>query len=343
MTDANPRGRLATLAPGVALAVAVAGVATAIALGLPALGSAVPALVIGVLVGIIVRERVALRPGIGFAGKRLLQVAVALLGLQLSLGQAARVGLGSLPVMLGTLAACLLVAWVVGRALGVIGDLRTLIGVGTGICGASAIAATAPILGAASAEIAYAVAVIFLFNVLAVLAFPALGHLLGMDAEAFGLFAGTAVNDTSSVVAAAGVFGAAATNEAVVVKLVRTLMIVPICLALAIWVARRLRAESGEAPPPLSVRRVIGLVPWFLIGFVALAAVRSTGVVPDAALSPTAAVSAFLIAAAMAGIGMSTDPAAIRRAGWRPLALGGTLSLTVAGSALLLMAATGRL
>lgn len=338
----GPVDRLRPLLPGLTLAVAIALVGTLVGRGVPLLGSAVPALVIGVLLGLLVRDRSRIAPGTGFTSKRVLQVAVALLGAQLSLDQVASVGLGSLPVMLGTLVLCLLVAWGLGRALGVIGDLRTLIGVGTGICGASAIAATAPILGAASAEVAYAVAVIFLFNVLAVVLFPLVGHLLGMDAEAFGLFAGTAVNDTSSVVAAAGVFGAAATNEAVVVKLVRTLMLVPICVALAVWVARRARAAAGD-PDPLTPRRVVALVPWFLAGFVILAGARTLGAIPDAALPTLAGTSGFLITAAMAAIGLATDPAAVRRAGWRPLALGGGLSLTVAGSALALMALTGRL
>ena len=183
-----------------------------------------------------------------------------ILGSQLSLAQIAKVGLESLPVMLGTLVVCLAAAWLIGRWLGITGDLRTLIGVGTGICGASAIAAVTPVIGAVSIDVAYAISAIFLFNIAAVLAFPLLGHLLGLSQHAFGLFAGTAVNDMSSVVATATTYGAAATNFAVVVKLVRILMIIPITLALASGPGRRRR--SGRESSPASERiEVLPLVP----------------------------------------------------------------------------------
>ena len=173
---------------------------------------------------------------------------MVLLGAQLSIAEAARVGVSSLPVMLGTLAICLGAAWLYGRLLGIPGDLRTLIGVGTGICGGSAIAAVSPVIEAASTDVAYAISTIFLFNIAAVLAFPLLGHALGMSQQSFGLFAGTAVNDTSSVVATATTYGTAATSHAVVVKLVRTLMIIPICLGLAALTARKQRPVIATAP-----------------------------------------------------------------------------------------------
>ena len=216
--------------------------------------------------------------------------------------------MSSLPVMLGTLAICLGAAWLYGRLLGVPGDLRTLIGVGTGICGGSAIAAVSPVIEAASTDVAYAISTIFLFNIAAVLVFPLLGHALGMSQQSFGLFAGTAVNDTSSVVATATTYGAAATSHAVVVKLVRTLMIIPICLGLATLTERKRRPASATADaaaacdarrappsprPPLpqparmSPRRVLKLVPWFLIGFVLVAAVNSAGIIPAGAHAPS--------------------------------------------------------
>ena len=130
-------------------------------------GSAVPGIVLGGLLGIVRKPGPRLTPGITFASKFVLQLSVVILGLQLSIGEVARVGLESLPVMLGTLVVCLGAAWLFGRLLGVIGDVRTLIGVGTGICGASAVAAVAPVIGAVSADVAYAVSTIFLFNVAA--------------------------------------------------------------------------------------------------------------------------------------------------------------------------------
>lgn len=323
--------------PGVLVCVAIAVVATVIGRFVPIVGGAVPAIVIGVAVALVRRPAARLRPGIEYSSKFLLQCAVVLLGAQLSLTSIFQVGLESLPVMLSTLAVCLLAAWAVGRALGVDARLRTLIGVGTGICGASAIAAVAPVITAASAEVAYAVSTIFLFNVLAVLLFPLLGHLLHMPQHAFGLLAGTAVNDTSSVVATASVYGATALGFAVIVKLVRTLMIIPITVTLAAVEARR------SATRGMSAGQIGKLVPWFLIGFVIVAALNSIGVIPPGARDGLVQVSVFLISVALAGIGLSTDAAALRRAGLKPLLLGAILWVLVTVTALGVIWATGGL
>ncbi len=373
MTDAapTPLDRAGRLVPGLALATGIAVVATVIGRFLPVVGAPVSGVVIGAVLGTVRRPGPVVRPGITTASKTVLQFAVVLLGAQLSLLQVARVGVQSLPVMLGTLVICLLAAWGIGRALGVVGNLRTLIGVGTGICGASAIAAVTPVIGAVSIEVAYAVSTIFLFNVAAVVVFPVVGHALGMSQHAFGLFAGTAVNDTSSVVAAASTYGPGAADFAVVVKLVRTLMIIPVVLGLAWLVGRRAEktatastgdgsaagdarvagdvALDGSAIEPTVVpprgkwspRRVFRLVPWFLIGFVLVAAVNSTGVIPGPAHPAIAAVAAFLITVALSAIGLSTDIAGFRRAGFRPLVLGGSLWIVVSLSSLGLQALTG--
>lgn len=413
---AGLRGRARAIAPGLALALGVAAVATAVGQYVPLVGSAVPGAVIGAVVALTVKPGARLAPGLKYASTFVLQCSVVLLGAQLSIAEAARVGLSSLPVMLGTLAVCLGAAWLYGRLLGVPRDLRTLIGVGTGICGGSAIAAVSPVIEAASTDVAYAISTIFLFNIAAVLAFPLLGHALGMSQQSFGLFAGTAVNDTSSVVATATTYGTAATSHAVVVKLVRTLMIIPICLALAALTARRTRpapapadaepphADSaviqettagpraastvaqeammspgtasavmpgatglpvgtvvtqGAAPGPraagavapgavasgpagkMSPRRVLKLVPWFLIGFVLVAIVNSAGVIPAAAHDPLRHVSVFLVAVALSAIGLSTNVAALRKAGPKPLLLGALLWITVATASLALQALTG--
>ena len=272
------RERARAIAPGFALALAVAAVATVIGEHVPLVGSAVPGAVIGAVIAITVKPGARVAPGLKWASTFVLQCSVVLLGAQLSIGEAARVGVSSLPVMLGTLAVCLGAAWLYGRLLGVPRDLRTLIGVGTGICGGSAIAAVSPVIEAASTDVAYAISTIFLFNIAAVLAFPLLGHALGMSQQSFGLFAGTAVNDTSSVVATATTYGAAATSHAVVVKLVRTLMIIPICLGLAALTARRRPAPAAPEPrrhrtarsastcprpagPPARLLRLVPVVP----------------------------------------------------------------------------------
>ncbi|GHE82166.1 hypothetical protein GCM10014715_42430 [Streptomyces spiralis] len=346
--SARPPGVAARLSgvavrlPGLALAVGVALVATALGRLVPVVGGPVSGIVLGVLVAIVVRPGDRTRPGIVFAGRGVLQAAVVVLGAQLSLGQVLRVGVGSLPVMIVTLAVCLASAYWIGRRLGVVRDLRTLIGVGTGICGASAIAAVTPVIGAAEAEVAYAVSTIFVFNVAAVLAFPVLGHLLGMGQHAFGLFAGTAVNDMSSVVAAATTYGGPAADYAVVVKLARTLLIIPICLGLAALARRRARTDGAPAsvgaagsgrslPGPVRVGR---LVPWFLTGFLALAAANTAGLVPSAAHGPLGTLAVFLITVALSAIGLSTEPSRLRRTGPAPLLLGGCLWLVVSATSL---------
>lgn len=313
------------------LCTAIAAAALLIGGRVPVLGSAVPAIIIGVLIGLLFRPGRRLRPGIRFAGRTVLQASVVLLGSQLSIMEAARVGATSLPVMLGTLAACLVAAWLVGRAIGVVGDLRTLIGVGTGICGASAISAASPVIAAADTVIAYAISTVFVFNIGAVLVFPLVGHLLGMGQQAFGLFAGTAVNDTSSVVAAAASYGPEAMQHAVVVKLVRSLMIIPICLALGAVANHRNRSADDPDDPRTAgiLHRVVRLVPVFLIGFVVMAVARSAGVIPAPVVPELAKAAVFLISVAMAGIGLSTDLPALRRTGPRPLLLGGILWVVV--------------
>src|SRR5215469_7822428 len=238
--------------PGIAAAVGVGIVATVIGRAVPLVGTAMPGAVLGAVLALVFKPAAAaagsraasLVPGLKYASSFLLQCSVVLLGTGLSLREALRVGVTSLPVMLGTLAVCLGAAWRYGRLLGVTGNLRTLIGVGTGICGASAIAAVSPVIEASSAEIAYAVSTIFVFNIAAVLIFPVIGHALGMSQHSFGLFAGTAVNDTSSVVATATTYGSSAAGYAVVVKLVRTLMIIPICVALG-WLTQRRSASAA--------------------------------------------------------------------------------------------------
>lgn len=326
--------RILEVRNGVVLCAVIAVVATAIGRFVPIVGSAIPAVVIGVVVGICIKPDERFRPGITYSSKFLLQLAVAVLGTQLSLSSIVEVGIESLPVMLISLTVCLLMAWLLGRALGIDRELRTLIGVGTGICGASAIAAVSPVIKARDASISYAISTVFLFNLIAVLIFPLVGHVLGMSPHAFGLFAGTAVNDTSSVVAAASVFSAGAMGFAVVVKLVRTLMIIPISIGLAVIEARRTGSQGGTV-------RVARLVPWFLVGFLAMAALVSTGIVPEIAVSAMREISVFLIATALAAIGMSTNLDSIRGAGVKPLALGGILSLTVALTTLGTMKVTG--
>lgn len=324
----------ASIAPGLALVVLLAAVATAAGRLVPVVGAPVFGVVLGAALSSLVRPREELRPGITLAAGRVLQLAVVLLGAELSLGQVLHVGAASLPVMLGTLTVCLTLAFVLGRRLGISRDLRTLIGVGTGICGASAIAAVSPAIRAKNPDIAYAISTIFIFNVAAVLAFPPLGRALHLSQHAFGLFAGTAVNDTSSVVATASTYGTAAGQFAVVVKLTRTLMIIPITLALAAITARKQNDFEIRRPSP--VAHALKLVPWFLVGFIALASVNSFGLIPASARPTIGTTASVLITVAMTAIGLSTDTSAVRRAGPKPLLLGFVLWIAVATTSLAL-------
>lgn len=284
-----------------------------------------------------------------------LRAAVVALGAELPLAAVAGEGLRSLPGIVVTVTGCLLLARTLGRRLGIPRRLRTLVGVGTAICGASAIAAVTPVIGAEETEVGYGVATIFLFNVLAVLLFPLVGHALGLGQHGFGVFAGTAVNDLSSVVAAATLYGSGALHTAVIVKLTRTLMIVPICVVLG----RRLRAAAGgpgssraassgsgsgssgaassgsasgsEASRSVRtrVRAVAGIVPGFLVLFAAMAALRGAGVIPGAWAGTVSETATLLITLALSAVGLSVDLGGLRRAGLRPLALGAALWLTV--------------
>ena len=335
--------------PGLTLAVSIAAVATVIGRFVPLVGGPVTGIVIGLGLAVLLKPGLRLQPGITTASKFVLQLSVVVLGSQLSMAQIAQVGLESLPVMLGTLVVCLIAAYLLGRWLGIIGDLRTLIGVGTGVCGASAIAAVTPVIGAVSVDVAYAISTIFVFNIAAVLTFPLIGHLLGMSQHAFGLFAGTAVNDMSSVVATATTYGGAAANFAVVVKLVRTLMIIPICLGLAAWAGHRLKTKErvhagagAKAAAPARARiNIFRLVPWFLIGFLVIAGINTVGLIPASAHAGLSTISVFLITVALSAIGLSTNLSGFRQAGAKPLILGALLWIIVTLTSLGLQYATG--
>ena len=342
--------RLPDRLPGLLVALAVAAVATVAGRAVPVVGGPVCGIVLGVVAAAVLGRTLGadrvdrLRPGLGFASRPVLQASIVLLGGTLSLVQVAAVGLASLPVMLGTLTVALLGAWLLGRLLGVRGDTQLLIGVGTAICGASAIAATQAVIRARDSEVAYAIGTIFTFNIAAVLLFPQLGHLLHLDAHAFGLWAGTAINDTSSVVAAGYSYGGDAGPYSVVVKLTRSLVLIPIVLALGLRSARRAGPATGVGTAPATrLPRWTTIVPLFLLGFVAASALVTLHVIPAAWHSGLTAAGTFLITTALAGIGLALRPADLRRAGVRPLLLGAALWVLVATSSLGLQALTGTL
>ncbi|MEG2200134.1 MAG: putative sulfate exporter family transporter, partial [Anaerovorax sp.] len=262
------------------------GVLFCLVLAMPAwfLGNAFPIIggpVFGILLGMIIimifphLQEKNLGPGIKYTSKKLLQYSIILLGFEMNLFNVIRVGGQSLLVMIFTLTSAFLVAYFVGKALHLKGKMTILIGVGTSICGGSAIAATAPVIRAEDEDVAHAISTIFLFNIIAVFLFPPLGHFMGMSDIGFGMWAGTAINDTSSVVAAGVSWSSAVGNNvalefATIVKLTRTLMIVPITLVLAIFTSKQMKKDNqqqndhGESVGAFQFSKVF---PWFVLGF----------------------------------------------------------------------------
>lgn len=325
----------ASRVPGVLLAAVLAAIAMALGQALPLLGGAVLGIVLGMAVGHVFPPAPRYAPGIAFAGKQVLQGSIILLGFGLNLGQVLHTGLESLAVTLVTVGVAFASAWLLGRWLRVPAKLGVLIGAGTAICGGSAIAAVTPIVKPDEHDTAYAMSTIFLFNVVAVLLFPPLGHWLGLSDAGFGLWAGTAINDTSSVVAAGYHYSAAAGDHATIVKLTRATLIVPVCLVLAAWQAWKLREGGGF--------RIAQAFPWFILGFLLASALRSAGLVPDALLPLLHAAAEFVIVAAMTAIGLSANLRRMAGTGPRPLLLGLGTWAAVAIASLVVQALSGRL
>lgn len=295
----------------------------------PIVGSSVFAIIIGMLV----RNRVGLperfSPGIRFSAKKALQYSIIFLGFTLSFQQVSATGLESLSITLVTITLAFVTAYLVGCLLGLSGHLRTLIGFGTAICGGSAIAAAAPIIEADDDEIALSISTIFLFNIIAVFLFPFLGHAMGMSDLDFGLWAGTAINDTSSVVAAGYTYSQAAGDIATIVKLSRALMIVPACFIMMLYRFYTRRKEAKKVS-------LWSIIPWFIIYFMLASLVSSLGLVPTNLLPLAKSASQWLMAMALAGIGYQVSFKQFLSAGLKPIATGAITWAVVAISSLIL-------
>ena len=295
----------------------------------PIIGGAVIAILLGMLVTVFYKDKGAREAGIKFTSKKILQWAVILLGFGLNLNVIIATGKQSLPIIVCTIATSLTIAFALHKAMRIPGSIATLVGVGSSICGGSAIAATAPVIRADDEEVAQAISVIFFFNVLAAILFPPFGSFLGFDTttgNAFGIFAGTAVNDTSSVTATAATWdsmwnlGSATLDKAVTVKLTRTLAIIPITLGLAYLQARS--AKSSNAGSTFSFKKVF---PFFIIYFVGASIITTLALnlgVSESLFTPVKELSKFFIVLAMAAIGLNTDIVKLIRTGGKPLALG---------------------
>lgn len=325
---------------GVLMCLAIAVPAWLLGKRFEVVGGPVFAILIGMVLALAVPAKATapLQPGVKFTSKKILQYAVILLGFGLNLGQIARVGATSLPIIVSTIATSLIVSFVLCRVMNIPSKISALIGVGSSICGGSAIAATAPVIDADDEEIAQAISVIFLFNIIAALVFPALGGMLGLTNEGFGLFAGTAVNDTSSVTAAAAAWdgmhpGANTLDSATIVKLTRTLAIIPITLALAFWQVRQAKrsAEAGEgaggAAGSFDLKRIF---PFFILFFVLASVITTVFALPAEVTAPIKELSKFFIIMAMAAIGFNTDIVKLVRTGGKPILMGACCWVAIA-------------
>ena len=316
------------VAPGVGLCAAIAIPCWFLGEALPVVGGPVFAILIGMVIALWWKQpaRGTVQDGIAFTAKKVLQYAVILLGFGLNLAQIAAVGAESLPIILTTIATALIVGYILYRVLSVDSAIATLIAVGSSICGGSAIAATAPVIRAKDEQVAQAIALIF----------PTLGGMLGMSNEGFGLFAGTAVNDTSSVTAAAAAWDGMhpdsnALDDATIVKLTRTLAIIPITLVLGIVMARK---EGADGLGNFSLKRAF---PMFILFFLVASIITTIAVAAgaDAAVfAPLKTLSKFFIIMAMAAIGLNTDLVKLVKSGGKPILMGLICWICIAGASL---------
>lgn len=326
---------LKNVVPGIGVCAAIAVPCWFLGEALPVVGGPVFAILAGMAIALLWKQpsRGTVQDGIVFTAKKVLQYAVILLGFGLNLAQIAAVGAESLPIIASTIATALIVGYILYKVLRMDSAIATLIAVGSSICGGSAIAATAPVIKAKDEQVAQAISVIFLFNVIAALIFPTLGSALGMSNEGFGLFAGTAVNDTSSVTAAAAAWdgmhpGANALDDATIVKLTRTLAIIPITLVLAIMMARKENAAADNATTGAKLLGGFSLkraFPTFILLFLAASVITTVAVAAGAdvaTFAPLKTLSRFFIVMAMAAIGLNTDLVKLVRSGAKPILMG---------------------
>lgn len=322
--------KIKKLAPGLTICLAISPAAWFLGQSFRVVGGAVFAIVIGMLVRFFWAPPETFKDGIKFTSKKMLQYAIVLIGFDMNIVKVVETGKDSIFVILFSLTAAFGTAFLVGRLIKIEGNSATLIGVGTAICGGSAIAATAPVIGADDEEIARSISTIFLFNIVAVFAFPALGRLMGMGDADFGVWAGSAINDTSSVIAAAGSWSDDALKLATIVKLTRTLMIVPVTLFLAVMTARK-KGGDGRF-------KITNVFPFFVLGFLIASLIATSGIIPAGLTRTFVQAGKFMIVVAMSAVGLSTDIVSLVKNGKKPILLGLSCWIAVALSSIFVLA-----
>lgn len=322
--------KLIDLLPGTSLAVLIAGAAVLIETLLPGhyIGSAVLAMFIGILIRSVFYQKTLLDPGIQFSSKRILKLAIILLGASLNFAIILEVGSRTLFVLVFTLVTAFGGGFLLGKLFNVNWKLSNMIAAGTAICGGSAIAAMAPVIEAEDGDVSYAISSTFVFDMLMVVLYPIAGRLLLLNDTFFGYWTGTSINDTSSVVAAGFTFSEAAGEIATMVKLTRTLAIIPTVLIFSLIYFNRKISSPERRKEKLSLR---GLVPWFIVFFVLMAVINTVGLMPSPVADSLRQVSRFMMVVALAAIGLKTDIRLFARTGWKPFVHAMVLSSLVVG------------
>lgn len=305
--------------PGLLLTTLIAAAAFALRL-LPGVGVLSP-LILSILIGMVFHNLIGTpsraRAGVAFSLKRVLRAGIVLLGLQLTVEQVMAVGgLGVLVIIATLLSTFTFTVWL-GRMLGVDAKLTELIAAGTSICGASAVIATNTVTRGRDEDVAYAVACVTVFGSASMMLYPLLAGLLNMGPHAFGLWTGASIHEVAQVVAAAYQRGTEAGQFGTIAKLTRVMMLAPMVLMLGALAVRKARHHPGK-----SASRSAPPIPWFVLGFVAMVGVASTGWMPQVVLSPVATGTQFLLAVALAAMGLSTDMRKLAAEGIRPALLG---------------------
>lgn len=326
---------------GILFSIILAFAATLLGNYFPIIGAPVFGIILGILINNTVGKPKKLSTGIKFTSKKILQWAIIVLGAGLNLNQVWKTGLSSFSVMIFTLSASFIAAYAFGKLLKIPFKLKSLIGVGTAVCGGSAIAAIAPIIEADEMEVSYSISTIFLFNIIAVLIFPPLGHLLNFSDKAFGLWAGTAINDTSSVVAAGYAFSNAAGAYATIVKLTRTTMIIPISIIFAVVTAIQKKRESNKGQAVNY--NLVKIFPWFILWFLAASFLNTIGLFKGSTINYINLLGKFMITTALCAVGLNSDFREMIKTGVKPLFLGLIVWFTVAIVSIAVQFMTGQI
>ena len=319
---------------GVGVCFAVAAVSMVLEKVIPGglLGASIIALFMGTIINSFFHPA-WIKPSLKFTSKRILKVAIILLGASLSINTILSVGKMTFLVMIFTFAMCFGGGYFVRKLFGLNWKLGNLISAGTGICGGSAVAAIAPVIDADDKDVAFAMSSTFIFDMVMVALYPIMGKLLGMSDIAYGIWAGTSVNDTASVVASGYAFSEIAGDFATMVKLTRTIAIIPTVLVFA-YIGVRMKKRELQAAGDGKKVNVVSIIPWFIGGFLLLAVLNSVGVIPAGVSAVMKTASKFLMVSALAAIGLNTSLVDFKKAGLAPMFYGVTIDTLVTLTAL---------